>query len=140
MGQKKSRNHNHPPKGAVILYKQSPKSKFIHQWLPPRDSAAYFMMDSDDVFKARHPVGYGLLVTLTIVALVLPIALYMLYAFSIDPEGNGWMVLGWIGAFIIGIGLFNFVAIFVKQYMGHLLSILCFLIGGIMIAVSLQHL
>ena len=139
MGQKKSRNHNHPPKGAVILSMQSPKSKFIHQWLPPRDSAAYFMMDSDDDFKARHPVGYGLLVTLAIVALVLPIALYMLYAFSIDPEGNGWMVLGWIGAFIIGIGLFNFVAIFVKQYMGHLLSILCFLIGGIMIAVSLQH-
>ena len=48
--------------------------------------------------------------------------------------------VGWLGAFLIGIGLFNFVAIILKQYLGHLLSILCFLIGGGLVALSLAFL
>ena len=90
-------------------------------------------------FKLRHPVGYGFLVLLAIVVLMLPFVLYCLYAFSVNPEGNGWTLLGFAGAFIIGIGLFNFVAIIIGQYLGHLVSIISFLIGGVMIAVSLGH-
>ena len=40
------------------------------------------------------------------------------------------------GGFIVGIGLFNFVAIILHQYLGHLVSILSFLIGGVLMAVS----
>lgn len=65
---------------------------------------------------------------------------YSLYAFSINPDGNGWLVLGWIGGFIVGIGLFNFVAIIIDQYLGHWVSVLSFPIGGIMIAISLHFL
>lgn len=137
--EKKRRNRSRPPKGAVVLYKESPKIKWIHQWKPPRGSAAFFSMDSDADFKRRHPVGYGFFVMLGIVALLLPCFIYSIYI-SINPTGNGWLILGWVGAFIVGIGLFNFVAIIIKQYLGHLVSILSFLIGGMMVAVSLHML
>ena len=62
--------------------------------------------------------------------------LYMIYTISAGYN-SGWMMFGWVGAFIFGIGLFNYVAIIIKQYLGHLVSVLSFVIGGIMVAVSL---
>ena len=41
------------------------------------------------------------------------------------------------GAFLIGIGLFNFVAIIIRQYLGHLVSIVSFILGGACIWISL---
>ena len=97
-------------------------------------------MGSDADLKKRHPIGYGFLVTLGILALLSPCVIYSIYVFSINPDGNGWLILGWVGAFIIGVGLFNFVAIIIGQYVGHWVSILSFLIGSIMAAISLHML
>ena len=135
---KKRRNRNGPPKGAVVLYKESPQSKWIHQWWPPKGSAAFFSMGSDADFKRAHPIGYGFLVVLGITALLTPFLAYALYTEIALSAASGWLILGWVGAFIIGIGLFNFVALIIKQYLGHWVSILCFLIGGILVAVSLH--
>ena len=135
---KKRRNRNGPPKGAVVLYKESPQSKWIHQWWPPKGSAAFFSMGSDADFKRAHPIGYGFLVALGITALLTPFLAYALYTGIALSAASGWLILGWVGAFIIGIGLFNFVALIIKQYLGHWVSILCFLIGGILVAVSLH--
>ena len=135
---KKRRNRNGPPKGAVVLYKESPQSKWIHQWWPPKGSAAFFSMGSDADFKRAHPIGYGFLVALGITALLTPFLAYALYTGIALSAARGWLILGWVGAFIIGIGLFNFVALIIKQYLGHGVSILCFLIGGILVAVSLH--
>ena len=95
-------------------------------------------MGSDADFKRAHPVGYGFLVALGITALLTPFLAYALYTGIALSAASGWLILGWVGAFIIGIGLFNFVAIIIKQYLGHLVSILSFLIGGILVAVSLH--
>ena len=135
---KKRRNRNGPPKGAVVLYKESPQSKWIHQWWPPKGSAAFFSMGSDADFKRAHPIGYGFLVALGITALLTPFLAYALYTGIALSAASGWLILGWVGAFIIGIGLYNFVALIIKQYLGHWVSILCFLIGGILVAVSLH--
>ena len=135
---KKRRNRNGPPKGAVVLYKESPQSKWIHQWWPPKGSAAFFPMGSDADFKRAHPIGYGFLVALGITALLTPFLAYALYTGIALSAASGWLILGWVGAFIIGIGLYNFVALIIKQYLGHWVSILCFLIGGILVAVSLH--
>ena len=135
---KKRRNRIGPPKGAVVLYKEAPQSKWIHQWWPPKGSAAFFLMSSDADFKRAHPVGYVFLVALGIVALLLPYCVYALYTLIVLSAASGWLILGGVGAFIIGIGLFNFVAIIIKQYLGHWVSILSFLIGGILVAVSLH--
>jgi hypothetical protein len=38
-------------------------------------------------------------------------------------------ILGLIGSFTVGIGLFNIVAAWIHQYLGHLLTAIC-LLGG----------
>ena len=106
------------------------------QWTPPKGSSSYFSVASDYEFKEKHPIGYGFLVLLGIVALMLPVALYLIFVIPYDIN-SAWMVLGWVGAFIVGIGFFNFVAIIIKQYLGHLVSILSFVIGGVLIWISL---
>ena len=137
MSRKKRRHYNGPPKGAVVIYKNSPQASFAHQWFPPKGSAAYFHMESDADFQRRHPVGYVFAVLLGIFALLLPMFVYVLLLLPIDTPPSFGIFLGMAGGFIFGIGLFNFVAIILHQYLGHLVSILCFLIGGALMAVSL---
>ena len=137
---KKRRNHNGPAKGAVYLYKQSPESKWINQWMPPKSSAAFFLRGSDAEFARAHPIGYRFTVLLGIVALLSPCFAYNLYTGLVLDVSSGWLILGCFGAFIVGIGLFNFVAIIVNQYLGHWVSILSFLIGGVLMAISLRFL
>ena len=107
-------------------------------WLPPKGASAYFLHSSDEDFKRKHPWGYFFLVILGLIALFSPIIAFVAYTQAFYAD-NGWIALGWLGSFIVGIGLFNFVAIIIKQYLGHLVSILSFLIGGIMIAFCLYH-
>ena len=95
------------------------------KWKPPKNYRYYF-----------DPIGYKFLLALGIVALVLPMYAFILCVGLLKGEGNGWEVLGAIGGFIFGIGLFNFVAIIIKQYLGHWVSIICFLLGGGLMALS----
>lgn len=120
--------------------KKTKKNKKKSNWTPPKGALAYFYASSDDEFKAEHPIGYFFLVLLGITALLMPVIIFMYYYIVyVVPvtESPAWMILGWIGSFIIGIGFFNFVGIIIKQYLGHLVSILSFLLGGIMVALSL---
>ena len=48
------------------------------------------------------------------------------------------MVLGFIGGFIFEIGLFNFAAILVNQYLGHLVSIISLVAGAALMKISLE--
>lgn len=120
------------------------KAKTAHKkfnfWLPRQGSSYYFNPASDDDFKAKHPFGYIFLVILGLFVLIGPTVLFSLYAFSKNPDGNAWIILGWIGAFIFGIGLFNFVAIVIDQYLGHLVIICSFIIGMVFMAISLHYL
>ena len=136
MSRKKRRHYNGPPKGAIVNYKNSPQSSFAHQWFPPKGSAAFFLMESDADFQRRHPVGYVFAVLLGIFALLLPEIVYLLLLLPPQAPPSFGVFLGMAGGFIFGIGLFNFVAIILHQYLGHLVSILCFLIGGVLMAVS----
>ena len=136
MSRKKRRHYNGAPKGAVVIYENSPRSRWINQWFPPKGSAAFFHMESDFEFQRRHPVGYVFAVLLGIFALLLPMTVYVLLVLPPhSPPGFG-VFLGMAGGFIFGIGLFNFVAIILHQYLGHLVSILCFLMGGVLMALS----
>ena len=83
-----------------------------------------------------YVIGYFFLVMLGIAALLLPVVIYLIFVISYDIN-SPWIMLGWVGGFVIGIGLFNYVAIIIKQYLGHLVSILSFIIGSILIWISL---
>ena len=52
-------------------------------------------------------------------------------------QGAGQGLLGLGGSVIVSIGLCNIVALIVHQYLGHVVTIGCFLLGGVMIGVSL---
>ena len=111
------------------------KKKFKNKksgWIPTIDYRTYFYASSDDEFKERYPIGHFFLVMLGISVLLLPSALFCML---VGTE-SGWVILGFVGGFVFGVGLFNFVAIIIKQYLGHLVSIVSFLIGGIMMLVS----
>ena len=105
-------------------------------WTPPKGASAYFSAASDYEFKEKHPIGYFFLVMLGIAALLLPVVIYLIFVISYDIN-SPWIMLGLVGGFVIGIGLFNYVAIIIKQYLGHLVSILSFIIGSILIWISL---
>ena len=92
------------------------KRKRKSNWTPPRNYADFF-----------SPVMLGM------VALLLPACLFCVL---VDGTKSGWIVLGFVGGFVFGIGLFNFVAIIIKQYLGHLVSIVCFLVGSVMMLIS----
>lgn len=114
------------------------KSRKQSHWLPPKGASAYFNVASDAQFKKRHPVGYVFLVIFGVAVFMLPMLLYGLYTIPIyGDEMNNWLLLGLVGSMVFGVGLFNFVAIIIRQYLGHLVSILSFLIGGVLIWVSL---
>lgn len=109
------------------------KEKNNHSnWTPPENYKEYFYASSDDEFKTAHPVGYFFLVMLALTVLLLPA---ILFAILVGTD-SGWVLLGCVGGFVFGIGLFNFVAIIIKQYLGRWVSIISFLIGGAMMLAS----
>ncbi len=104
-------------------------------WKPPKEYRKFFFASADEAFKARHPVGYFFLVLLGMAALLLPEIMFAVLCGLAQIE-SGWVMLGIAGGFIFGIGLFNFTAIIIKQYLGHWVSIVSFLLGGAMMLIS----
>ena len=104
----------------------------------PKNALDYFDPASDEEFKQKHPVGYGVLVACGIGALILPMVIMLLLTMLWCPvEGSGWLFLVMVGCFIMGIGLFNIVAAWINQYLGHWVTIGCLLVGGILAAIGL---
>lgn len=104
----------------------------------PKNAIHYFNPASDDEFKKKHPIGYGVLVACGIGVLVLPLILLLLVTVIWYPSPNsGFLVLAIAGCFIIGIGLFNIVAAWIGQYLGHWVTVGCFLLGGGFVSISL---
>ena len=80
----------------------------------------------------KHPIGYWFAVALGITALTAPMLIYAMYTKS--PTVG---IAGIAGTFIVGIGLFNFVAIILNQYLGHIVSIISFFLGALLIAIDI---
>ena len=104
----------------------------------PKNKWLYFLPNSDDGFKKQHPVAYGFLRAFGLIALFAPMIAYLVVCFlNHHIFENGFVMLGLAGSFMIGIGLFNIVAAFVHQYLGHTLTLICIGGGGALVAVTL---
>lgn len=104
----------------------------------PQNKREYFSTESDESFKYLHPIGYKILCGIGIIALLLPMVIYITYTLAINPAPNEWtLILGQAGTFVIGIGLFNIVAAWIHQYLGHFLTFICIFGGGVLTALSL---
>ena len=103
----------------------------------PKNAGSYFNSASDEDFKRRHPIGYGVLVCCGIGGLVLPLITFILVTSVFFPAPNsGFLFLAMVGCFIIGIGIFNVVAAWIGQYLGHWVTLGCFILGGLLVAIS----
>ena len=96
----------------------------------PKNKWEFFSPAADEDFKRLHPVGYKILCLIGITVLMIPQIIYIAYVAFINPAPNEWLIiLGLVGAFIVGTGFFNIVAAWIHQYLGHLFTVIC-LIGG----------
>lgn len=104
----------------------------------PKNSPEFFSAQSDVDFKLMHPVGYNILVACGIAALFLPIVVYMLCVFSMPDvnQDDPVLVMGFLGGFIMGVALFNIVAAWIHQYLGHKLTAVCALLGTALMCLS----
>jgi len=104
----------------------------------PKNKWEYFYAASDVDFKILHPTAYKLLCCIGAAVLLLPQIIYLVYCMFINPAPDEWtLILGCAGAFIIGIGLFNIVAAWIHQYLGHLLTAVCLIGGGVITVISM---
>lgn len=102
----------------------------------PKNAVMFFSRDADWKFFREHPKLYLLLALLGIVVLFGPAALYT--NFVVFPRYySNWMLLGLAGGLVIGMGFLNIVSAWLEQYLGHIFTTVCILLGSGMIIVSL---
>lgn len=103
----------------------------------PKNAKKFFSPESDEAFKKEHPIGYVILVLCGITVLLLPAVIFYLLTQYIYPVPAGlWLIIGIAGGFIFGIGLFNIVAAWIEQYLGHAVTNICILSGIIIMIIS----
>lgn len=99
----------------------------------PKNALFFFHPASDEKFKAAHPWGYRLIVTVGIVVFPLPLTVYLIFTLYFFPaSASGWYLLAIPCLFMIGVGLFSLVAARMGQYLGHKVTIFC-IAGGFLI-------
>ncbi len=114
------------------------KAKPKFQKKAPKNKWEYFSREADETFKLLHPIGYKVLCFVGITVLMLPVFIYIAYTYYFNPAPNEWaLMLGFVGSFTIGIGFFNIVAAWIHQYLGHLLTFVCFIGGSALTVISL---
>ena len=86
----------------------------------PENWRDFLRSDSDDQFKKEHPVAYPIFIALGLVILLAPMALFLLYLDALPGEPSlASVLLGFVGGGCLGVGLFNILAAFLGQYLGH---------------------
>lgn len=112
----------------------------------PKNKWTFFSAASDEDFKKLHPTGYVVLVIVGLFAFLLPFIVYGIYIFLNPPipmdepiSAGDFMIfiLGMLGTFTIGTGFFNIVAAWIHQYLGHMLTVVCWLGGTALTLLSL---
>ncbi len=112
----------------------------------PKNKWHYFSASADEDFKKLHPLGYKLLCVIGCFVLLFPMLVYGVFIGVHPPrlpESSASVadlfqtVLGLVGTFIFGVGLFNIVAAWIHQYLGHAVTAVCLLGGTALTALAL---
>lgn len=104
----------------------------------PDNWKEYMDIHADDAFKSKYLIRYGIIVSVGLLALLAPMLIYMAYVLFINPAKNSpILLLGLVGTFMIGAGLFNIVGAWVQQYMGHKITAICLIIGSLITLLSI---
>lgn len=92
-----------------------------------------FKPKKEEYFKTKHPIATA--------SMSIPMILYYLAIsfFGVDRY-NWWIMVGFVGCLVLGIGLTYAFAVKVKIYRKILLPALCLIVGVILVTVSLLFL
>ena len=105
----------------------------------PKNAKKYFSPKQEKYLKEKYGKLYTLHTILSIIILCLPFIAYLCIApsnaFEPTTQGGNILgavggVLGLIGSFLIGAGIVNCFMAFIKQYLGHWLTLIT-VIGGV---------
>ena len=89
-----------------------------------------FKPTKEEYFKTKHPIA-------TSSMLVPMILYYLIITFAGADTYNWWIMVGFVGSIVFGIGLGYAFAVKVKIYPKALLPILCLIFGMMFILISL---
>lgn len=110
------------------------RPRYYWHW-PKGEAGEWFSLSSDEEFKAAHPVLYGVFVAVGLILLLGPgLVFSVLAGRAMGDPNNGWILLGFFGGFVAGVGLFNLAAAWLHQYLGHFFTLACLLLGGALMA------
>lgn len=74
---------------------------------------------------------YPVLMAIGIILMFLPAVIFYLIGSKVPgSDENVGIFIGAVGGFIMGIGFFNIVSAFLKQYLGHIVTLAAVLLGG----------
>lgn len=106
-------------------------------WLPP-DTISYLPLhERHSKLYSEHPKCYLFVSLLSIAVFFLPSVIFFLCLFN-DYRNEPWLVIGWLGSTVFGLGLYNLLSIILNQYLGHLISIATLTVGGALVLLSLR--
>jgi hypothetical protein len=84
----------------------------------------------DEYFKTKHPIAISSM-------LVPMMVYYLIVAFAGADRYDWWIMVGFIGCLIFGVGLGTAFAVKVKIYQKVILPTVCLILGMILIVASL---
>ncbi len=88
-----------------------------------------FNPTKEEYFKTKHPIATS--------SILAPLIVYYLIVTFADADNNWWLLVGFVGCLILGVGLAYAFAVKVKIYQKVLLPILCLAFGMALIIVSM---
>lgn len=115
--------------------------KFNDYWKPPRKTKEFFSPKYEKQLKEKYGALYTLHTVLSIIILLAPFFVFLYLspsnAFDAKTESGNLIgavggIIGLIGSFSIGVGFVNVFMVFIKQYLGHLVTLIAIL-GGVLL-------
>ena len=101
-----------------------------------REEGHYVNEDTDEGLRAAHPLLYFLFVFLGALVFFGAVAGYLAVTSLVLSLSGGFVLLGILGSALLGVGLFSLLMTFVRQYMGHRLTLFFFICGAALIGLS----
>ena len=102
-----------------------------------RREGRYYEDDADEALKLAHPVLYYVFSALGALLFLGFVIGFGLVTRLVIGVSSPWLVMGYLGAAALSIGVYSLAMTLVRQYMGHFLTVLLSAGGALLIALSL---
>ena len=112
--------------------------RFNHYWNLPKNAKNYFSPKQEKHLKEKYGKLYTLHTILSIVLLFIPFVVYLCIAPSnaFEPTTQSGNILGAVGGILgligsvsVGVGVVNCFMAFIKQYLGHWVTLIAISAG-----------